>query len=194
MDEWRTRNIKPGQEIVNERNFKGVAFVNIFYRQYTMKPYSYREREVIEGGGVYAFYPFDSPLDEYCKGIFKIGMTTLFQRRVGNYHTYLPQGVYTMAILQSPTKLRNGQDDRNYFTRIEREIFKDVEEKDGKALYSNIRVNNRGKTEWIYTDESALEFAFNKAQKKFGGNALLYHFKQKKTQDVPIFSGTIHYY
>ena len=99
-----------------------------------------------------------------------------------------------MAILQSPTKLRNGQDDRNYFTRIEREIFKDVEEKDGKALYSNIRVNNRGKTEWIYTDESALEYAFNKAQKKFGGNALLYHFKQKKTQDVPIFSGTIHYY
>lgn len=159
-----------------------------------MKPYSYREREVIEGGGVYAFYPFDSPLDEYCKGIFKIGMTTLFQRRVGNYHTYLPQGVYTMAILQSPTKLRQGQDDRNYFTRIEREIFKDVEEKDGKALYSNIRVNNRGKTEWIYTDESALEYAFNKAQKKFGGNALLYHFKQKKTQDVPIFSGTIHYY
>ena len=59
-----------------------------------MKPYSYREREVIEGGGVYAFYPFDNPLDEYCKGIFKIGMTTLFQRRVGNYHTYLPQGVY----------------------------------------------------------------------------------------------------
>ena len=37
-----------------------------------MKPYSYREREVIEGGGVYAFYPFDSPLDEYCKGIFNI--------------------------------------------------------------------------------------------------------------------------
>ena len=159
-----------------------------------MKPYTYRQREVIDGGGVYAFYPFDNPLDEYCKDIFKIGMTTKFHKRIGNYHTYLPQGVYTMAILQNPTKLRNNANDRNYFTRIEREIFKDVEGKDGKALYSNIRVNNKGKTEWIYTDEKALDFAFDKAQKKYGGKALLYNLKPKKTQDVPIFTGTIHYY
>ena len=69
-----------------------------------------------------------------------------------------------------------------------------MEGKDGKALYSNIRVNNKGKTEWIYTDEKALDFAFDKAQKKYGGKALLYNLKPKKTQDVHIFTGTINYY
>lgn len=42
------------------------------------RPVAYRERDDPTGGGLYCFYPFDSPLDEHCKGIFKIGLAMDF--------------------------------------------------------------------------------------------------------------------
>ena len=93
------------------------------------RPVAYRERNDPKGGGIYCFYPFDSPLDEYCRGIFKIGLAIDFHSRIGNYHTYLPQGVYTSALLQNPTKkaLKNK---RIYYGKIEKQITKMLKTKE----------------------------------------------------------------
>lgn len=158
------------------------------------RPVAFRERDDPSGGGIYCFYPFDSPLDEYCKGIFKIGLAIDFHGRIGNYHTYLPQGVYTSALLQNPTK-KSVQNKRIYYGKIEKQIYSDVEKAGGKPLYMAIRKMNSGKTEWIYASEKMIDDAFLKAQKDFGGKAHLYKLRlPKKTHDVPIFTGTINYY
>ena len=65
-----------------------------------MRKKEYLERETIEGSGVYCFFPFDS-LDTKKKGVFKIGMTGNFDKRVRGYHTYLPQGMYYKCFLRN---------------------------------------------------------------------------------------------
>ena len=158
------------------------------------RPVAFRERDDPKGGGIYCFYPFDSPLDEYCRGIFKIGLAIDFHSRIGNYHTYLPQGVYTSALLQNPTK-KAIKNKRIYYGKFEKQIYKDVEDAGGKPLYMAFRKQNSGKTEWIYASEKMIDDAFLKAEKDFGGKAHLYKLRlPKKTHDVPIFTGTINYY
>jgi len=160
------------------------------------RPVAYREREEVKGGGIYCFYPFDNKLDEYCKGVFKIGMAISFQHRTGNYHTYLPQGVYTSALLVNPTKKKNTfATERIYYQRIEKEIYADVEKFGGRPIYMAIRKQNKGKTEWIYTNINSIDKAFENAQKKYGGELKLFKLRLPgKENQVPYFTGKINFY
>ena len=126
------------------------------------------EREEIEGSGIYCFFPFDQ-LDKKGFGVFKIGMTTSFDNRIKNYHTYLPKGVYYKCFLKNPTQKRNGMDVASYYIHIEREIFDDVKTLGGQVITMDIRKNNYGETEWIYANEQMIEDAFDKAYAKYGG-------------------------
>ena len=134
-----------------------------------MRDKPYIEREYVSGSGIYAFLPFDN-LDKKGKGVFKIGMTGNFHNRIGNYHTYLPEGVYFKCFLKNPKKLRGDLSLEKYYKKIEKEIFKGIVDEGGKAISMSIRWRNEGKTEWVYASEEQIENAFDTAYRKYGGD------------------------
>ena len=125
-------------------------------------------RERVEGSGVYCFFPFDT-LDEKGYGVFKIGMTSHFHNRIGSYHTYLPEGIYFVAFLKNPTKLKGDMNLATYYVMIEKEIFNDIKEHGGRVITQAIRYNNEGETEWIYCNQKQIDDAFERAYVKYGG-------------------------
>jgi len=133
-----------------------------------MRTHTYLEREEIEGSGIYCFFPFDS-LDKHKKGVFKIGMTGNFDKRIRSYHTYLPQGMYYVAFLKNPSLKKNGMDTYEYYVKIEKEIFENVKAFGGEVIKMDIRKHNNGETEWIYANEKMIEKAFDLAYIKYGG-------------------------
>lgn len=131
--------------------------------------YEYIPREFITGGGVYAYLPFDN-LDKDKKAMFKIGMTTNFRRRENNYHTYLPEGMWRVAILQNPTKYQGSRTDGEFYKVVEHNIFEKIRANGGKVLSKQYRkAFNEGETEWIYADVKMIHKAFREARERFGG-------------------------
>ena len=160
-------------------------------------PWMYKEREEFVGDGIYCFYPFDSPLDKYGKGVFKIGMTLDINDRTYGYHTYFPEGVFIFAVLRTPLIGRNEYATdkaglRRYITAVEKFIFKEVVDNGGHRVTMDVRKD--GKTEWFYTDEDTIDNAFKKAHKKFGGKIKLTTLKTVIPKKNPYFQGTINFY
>ena len=133
-----------------------------------MRKKEYLERYTIKGSGIYCFFPFDS-LDSKKKGVFKIGMTGNFDNRIRGYHTYLPQGMYYKCFLRNPSLKKADLDTYKYYVKIEKEIFKTIKEMGGEVIEMQTRKLNDGETEWIYTDEKTIEYAFDVAYAKYGG-------------------------
>lgn len=169
-------------------------------------PWKYKEREEFHGDGIYCFYPFDSPLDQYGKGVFKIGMTLNINDRTYGYHTYFPEGVFIFAVLRTPTiernELKRNGDPKyaptkaglqKYIKAVEAFIFKEVIDTGGHRVTMDIRKNG-GNTEWFYTDEKTIDNAFKKAHEKFGGKLKLTTLKTVKPRPNPYFQGTINFY
>ena len=61
------------------------------------------QRDKYCDGGIYALYPFDSPLVRR-KGVFEIGFALTFDTRLHQYDTGRPAGVYVVAYLKNPLK------------------------------------------------------------------------------------------
>jgi len=173
--------------------------------------YEYSEKKEYLGAGIYCFYPFDSGLHKG-KGVFKIGMTTTFQGRVGGYHTYFPMGMYFIARLSNPTKNKNekeklldlkGDDGKKecqkiFYIRIERSIYADVLAHGGERVTMDERKYG-GKTEWIYADQQVIFDAFSRAKKDFGGKTVFDDIsnlpvRSEPGEVKPYFKGTINYY
>ena len=133
-----------------------------------MRKKEYLERETIEGSGVYCFFPFDS-LDAKKKGVFKIGMTGNFDKRVRGYHTYLPQGMYYKCFLKNPSLKKGRLGIYKYYVKIEKEIFQNIKDAGGEVIEMATRKVNEGETEWIYANEKMIEDAFDLAYEKYGG-------------------------
>src|SRR5271156_3815319 len=101
----------------------------------------------LDGKGIYCFLLY-SNLDRHNKTIFKIGQTTTsFAKRNENYHTYVgPNGVYIIALLCSPTKLRaRGKTITQYYEEVEEYVFQQV-----FNVWSTTRVKLDGRTEFVY--------------------------------------------
>ena len=64
-----------------------------------MLPYQHAERERFDGAGIYCFYPFDSKLVNN-KGVFKIGMTTSFDKRT---YGFASRGLYRSDVHANET-------------------------------------------------------------------------------------------
>ena len=96
-------------------------------------------------------------------------MATNFNKRIDNYHTYLPAGLYVKALLSEPSLLRNGLPINQYFMKIEKEIFNDIVRQGGEPIQSYIRKFNAGETEWIFCSENMIETAFRRAFDKYEG-------------------------
>jgi hypothetical protein len=156
-------------------------------RYYGERIHQYTERDKIEKGGIYAYLPFDNTSDGTTRGrsMYKIGYTTNFALRESNYHTYLPEGVYRVALLIEPTVGRpskkgdtNKDKLRRYFTTVEKAIFNEIVEQGGEILNSDSRKNNQGDTEWIYATETQVKNAFTTMKGTYGGDLKLYELNK----------------
>ena len=152
--------------------------------------------ELKNKGGIYSYYPYER-LDERNKGIFKVGMSTDFQKRFESVHSYYPEGIYLVAFYSNPIipemtseQLRHwrriNKTDKKptkeakahaFYMRMERFIFKYLEEHRAKRFYSTTRVkfpneDKKGATEYFYTTEDLIHEAFEEAKKKFPGGKL----------------------
>jgi hypothetical protein len=158
-----------------------------------------------KGHGMYCIYPFEN-LDKNGKGAFKIGMTVnSFQKRIDQYHTYFPQGVYIIAILENPplnTKLLRSKKKidslKSLYLRIEAFIIKNIIDKGGILIYSTARVLkknefNEGRTEYIYTDDLTIHEVFLQARKRFGGELDIFTTNEIKKDKIkkPLFIGNV---
>jgi len=114
--------------------------------------FQHLQRDKYGDGGIYAFYPFDSPLVRR-KGVFKIGFALNFDTRLHQYDTGSPTGVYVVAYLKNPLKNVVFVGDKEKQKRIMTKQYKEVEkfihdyitENGGKNHLMQIR--NNGKTE-----------------------------------------------
>ena len=171
---------------------------------YGKRVYQYQERDKINKGGIYAYVPFDNTSDGTNRGrtMFKIGYTTNFALRESNYHTYLPEGVYRVALLVEPDRAgrpsekndENKDELRKYFTLVEKAIFKEIGEEGGQILRTNSRKNNQGQTEWIFATVKQVHHAFKKVSKHYGGELKLYDLhKAFPTRHKEDFTGEIYF-
>ena len=155
-------------------------------------------------GGCYCFMPYEN-LDDNDKALFKIGMTLDFKSRLDEYHTYFPEGLYHVAFLIDPKveewsiekkeEWRINANLKNFskndimkamktqkYKEIEKFLFDHVGKNDGRRLYATVNVRNpdpitrKGATEWFYTDIGLIHEAFTNAEKRYGGEKILYHF------------------
>jgi hypothetical protein len=148
-------------------------------------PYEFSKKKVAPGGGIYAYLPFDNRT-KHNKSMFKIGFTTNFMKRESNYHTYLPEGVYRVALLTNPMKPgpqnftvpKNPEKDKKgymrYLKHVEKFVFELIEKNGGEILSTNNRPFNEGETEWIFTSQDIIHKAFQKAGTLFGGVVDIY--------------------
>jgi hypothetical protein len=166
-----------------------------------MKPYQHTPRQKYVGAGVYCFYPFDSPLKNN-KGVFKLGMTTSFDKRTYAYHTYMPEGVYVVAMFRPSTRSKERREDEKgkeglakYYTRIERELFRDILNNGGEMVRMNVRKND-GRTEWVYANFDIIEDAFERFKLKYGGKLEIANLDHLPVPEVtpPYFKGTIKFF
>jgi hypothetical protein len=178
-----------------------------------------RDELNITGGGLYCLMPYET-LDKKGKAIFKIGLAIDFDKRMDQYHTYFPLGVYYEAFLVNPkvkniktrtmTKLETTT---IKYKEIEKFIIDDiVAQKGSQRISSTTRIKHRnedeeGATEWIYTDETTIHEAFLKAEKKYGGKTHLFYLDglnpetgklqtindtaKERAKDNPLYTGKI---
>jgi len=162
--------------------------------------FQHLQRDKYGDGCIYAFYPFDSPLVRR-KGVFKIGLALSFDKRLHQYDTGSPAGVYVVAYLKNPLKNVVLIGDKEKQKRIMTKQYKEVEsfihnyitENGGKNHLMQIR--NNGKTEWFHCSIDLLDEAFEKAKKKYGGSLTLFEIeKMEKIPVKPYYTGTINLY
>jgi hypothetical protein len=165
-----------------------------------MSTFQHLQRDIYGDSGIYALYPFDSPLVRK-KGVFKIGMALNFDRRLHQYDTGSPAGVYVVAYLKNPLKgvVLVGSDEQKkqiktkHYKVVEKFIQDYVTENGGKNHLMQIR--NNGKTEWFHCSIDLLDEAFKKAKKKYGGSLTLFEIeKMEKIPVKPYYTGTINLY
>ena len=166
-----------------------------------MSTFQHLQRDIYGDGGLYALYPFDNPLVRK-KGVFKIGMALNFDKRLHQYDTGSPAGVYIVAYLKNPLKgvvLEGLSNDKrravltNHYKAVENFIHDYVTENGGKNHLMQIR--SGGKTEWFYCSINVLDEAFERAKKKFGGSLSLFDIEKMETIRVkPYFVGSINFY
>jgi hypothetical protein len=125
--------------------------------------------------GIYCFLPWER-VNKDDKAFFKVGLSGNLNRRVEDYHTYFPLGVYMCAFLEEPTKNRTAKEtDRQYLEKIEKYIFDKAEDEGANVLYTSTRVKNKGRTEWLYSDLETILECFKMAHDRYGGKFHAYN-------------------
>ena len=158
-----------------------------------------RDELGVKGGGIYCYMPFYN-LDEDGYAIFKVGMSLDFEKRTEHYHTYFPNGVWVIDLLQNPPIPRqtrtqkseekvSGKDtEKKHYLAIEEYIFKHLESLGAIRIHSTARVRhknakNEGQTEWFYCNVDIIHKAFEMAHKKYDGTLHQYQINKKLLGD-----------
>lgn len=130
-------------------------------------------------GGLYCILPYEK-LDKEGKAIFKLGYAIDLHKRMENYLTSYPLGVYIPVILENPSFGREKVlrkyvlTEKQYYSQIENFITKKMIAYGATNIYSHTRVqhlneNNEGRTEWFYANVEMITKSFKDAKAKYGG-------------------------
>ena len=130
-------------------------------------------------GSIYCIMAYDY-LDAKKKSVFKIGMTTSkLPKRVEQYHTYFPNGITLVAVIENPTNklfMKTKAPIRKiHYEEIEDFIMDEIVKMGGFRINATTRVRKDGDTEWVYTDLNTIHKAFSKAHKEYGGDFTPYN-------------------
>lgn len=113
--------------------------------------------------GLYAFFPFEQ-LDIHRRGVFKIGLTTSeYSKRVEQYHTYLPMGVYYCFLLVA-ADIEDKKEQSKTIRSMENDLIKFLIKFGAKNIITTTRLKA---SEWYYTDFKTLEHAFEFVRDKY---------------------------
>jgi hypothetical protein len=130
-------------------------------------------------GSVYCIMAYDY-LDAKNKSVFKISMTTTkLPKRVEQYHTYFPNGITLVAVIENPTRSLDGRTKapkrKTHYEKIEESIMGDIVKMGGFRINATTRVRKEGDTEWVYTDLNTIHKAFQNAHTTYGGDFTPYN-------------------
>ena len=170
-----------------------------------------RDELGLKGGGIYAYLPFYN-LDSSGNAVFKVGLAIDFNQRTEQYHTYFSQGIWFIAFLQLPPVPRKTRGNptakdnmKAHYLEIEKFVFKMLNELGAKRIKSTTRVknldeDNKGETEWVYTNDAIIHDCFQLAHDKYGGTLHLFnlnkkdmHTEEKKVMSKPHYVGKLIY-
>ena len=156
-----------------------------------------RDELQITKGGLYCIFPWASP-DKSGRGLYKIGMAVSpMHKRMEDYHNMFPFAVNMIAFLEDPPvatiptrKSPDVKSKTSKYIEIESFLFDYVVTHGGQRFYSYARVqgqrnkklkdttgkklNDKGQTEWVYTDELTIHEAFAAAHDEFYGRLEMY--------------------
>ena len=151
-----------------------------------------RDELLITKGGLYCIFPWAST-DKSGKGLYKIGMAVSpMHKRMEDYHNLFPFAVNMIGFLEAPPVATIGTRKKpdtasitSKYLQIEKYLFDYVVNHGGQRFYTFARVkgqrnkklvdasgkpiNDKGETEWFYTDEKTIHEAFTAAHAEFGG-------------------------
>jgi hypothetical protein len=152
----------------------------------------------ITGPGLYAHTPYQK-LDKKGRLPYKIGISSNIVKRIDQYHTYFPEGVYITAALTNikgkfektrsktaASKPKKVQTPKSLRLEIEKFVIDHiVANKSAHRLYSTARVNNaneerEGATEWILCTDVQIHEAFHEASDIYNGTEHLYYVDVSK--------------
>jgi Meiotically up-regulated gene 113 len=120
---------------------------------------------LLRDGGLYCFLPFERLTKK--NAVFKVGMTSQsLNKRLEQYHSAFPLGVYIVFYLSYP-RIKRGQDKDKLYRDMERKLISNLKETKAKMLIFPSRPNQR--SEWFYTNFNDLQTAFRQVQAEYGG-------------------------
>jgi hypothetical protein len=131
--------------------------------------------------GIYSFFPFEN-LDSNGNGIFKVGRTENYKKRIEAYHSDYPD-FYITNLLQPNNAKREPK--IKFLNKVESFVHTDLVKRGAKQIKTTTRIkkidkDGRGQTEWFYTNQSTVADAFHDTQMKFGGGIINNHLNDIK--------------
>ena len=126
------------------------------------------------GGGVYCITPFYNK-DTKGNTMFKVGVATDFQKRMGHYHTTFINGIAYIALLKinSRKKEPTGKYDKQIWRSNYTDVLNEAEKlimaelkapglPTSVVLLNKLRTWRGGETEWVYTSETFIHAVFER--------------------------------
>jgi len=132
-----------------------------------------RDEYKLNGGGLYAYFPYEK-FDSSNKGMIKVGYAENFNSRTdGSVHHYFPDGVYYLAFFQVDVRFKPKDISlKQYLSQLEKELFKKLVELKAQQYKATTRVNNEGYTEWFYTSPTIIREAFKYIDDTYKGKVV----------------------
>jgi hypothetical protein len=128
-----------------------------------------RKKKIVGGnkstssGGIFCYMPYSS-LDTHNKSTFKIESATNIREQLKYLKKFFPSGFYVISILKTPSVGSKTIKSRKIYYQLIKENIIEFTINDG-----GVTENKPIEDGWVYCSIDNIHNAFNKAEKKYGG-------------------------